>query len=525
MSLSVTPFLLVALFCTVPLLAEKDSQNCPSYQFLVPVALPSVSPSIITAALAAVNATLHSAIDPIYVPGFSASVWYRGVEVQTWSGGVADKSTGRRPDPNQDLYRIASTTKVYVALLAEVFADLGYMSMDDPVAKYCPSFHPINTFDDGQITFHQLASMTAGLPDSLLGYYDWRSNMTTADVFTALNEMPLMVPLSSLPLYSNLGIAVLGHILSEFVAPEGERGDLDALLRKYVLIPLGLDNGNTGYNITASVASRLCPAYDSGTGNRVPAAPEVLGWSAPCGQMWSTMPNLAQFYQSIAAVWGGSRSSGFALSPARAREWLNQPAYVFPDGSMIEGLPWESHVVNGVTVHTKAGDLDGYMTKSAVIPEIRLSFAFAYNGNLEPFSRGDVVIKEVAAQLTAAFIATLQNLQPKRNAGPSASDYFGVYVLAGQPSSVNATVKLDDVGQLVLISPLISPEPLTLEFVSPQTPDTFRAYGQPTSLPCESTMFLDATWASPMRFWRNSVNPLIVESLTVINVNGFWIKM
>jgi CubicO group peptidase (beta-lactamase class C family) len=156
-------------------------------------------------------------------------------------------------------------------MLAEVFAEMGLIaSLDDPVRRYAPSFAgPVNTFGDGaEITLRQLMSHTASLPDSLPGGVDWELNVTTADVFAAIAGLPMTVPLGSLPSYSNLGIALLGHVLAEFIAPPSERGDIAALLGKYILTPLGLA-AETGYTLTPFAVANLVPAYD-GNGDRVP---------------------------------------------------------------------------------------------------------------------------------------------------------------------------------------------------------------------------------------------------------------
>ena len=45
-------------------------------------------------------------------------------------------------------------------------------------------------------------------------------------------------------------------------------------------------------------------------------------WSAPCGTMWSTVSNLAAFHQATAAAYSGATIPGLALTPERARRWL-----------------------------------------------------------------------------------------------------------------------------------------------------------------------------------------------------------
>ena len=518
-------FLTVALFAAAADAARGDG-SCPRGSFLRIVPLPpGALPAPVEAALAAANASLFSALDPVLQPGFVASVFYAGQEVRSWGGGVADKASGRAPQPASDLFRIASNSKVFVALLAEVFAELGLIaSLDDAVQDYAPAFvGPVNTFGDGaRITFRMLMSHTASLPDSLLGGADWSGNMTTDGVFAALAALPLTVPLGSIPSYSNLGIALLGHVLAEFVAPEEERGDIAALLDKYVLAPLGL-TPNTGYNLTDYAVANLIPAYDPGTGARVPL--ETLGWAAPCGTMWSSIPNLARFHQATASVAAGlPPPGGFSLSAARARSWL-QPISLTADNSIVLGAPWEAYVLNstagGFIVRTKSGTLNGYSTKSGLVAELQLSFAFSYNGNFRDWYVGNSVLETVASELAGGFAAAVEALQPPRDAGPSPSDYTGHYVQAANTANV-ADVMVDGTGQLVMVSEVALGLPAVLEAVGAALPDAFRAFQDTTTNTCEHVLMDDTLFAQPVVFARGADGK--VASFAIPNWSGQWLK-
>ena len=508
------------------LLCARAASACPPFSFLRAVALPSPLPAAVAAALDAVNASLYAAIDAKSMPGFVASVFYAGAEVRSWSGGVADKASGRAPAPASDLFRIASNSKLYVAMLAEVFAEMGLIaSLDDPVRRYAPSFAgPVNTFGDGaEITLRQLMSHTASLPDSLPGGVDWELNVTTADVFAAIAGLPMTVPLGSLPSYSNLGIALLGHVLAEFIAPPSERGDIAALLGKYILTPLGLA-AETGYTLTPFAVANLVPAYD-GNGDRVPL--ETLGWAAPCGTMWSSIPNLARFHQATAAAAAGEPSpAGFLLSAARARSWF-EPVSLTPDNSIVIGSPWETFVLpdagGGVIVRTKSGTLFGYSTKSAVVPELRLSFAYSFNGNYADWYGGNTLLRNVSALLVPAFVSALAALQPPRDAGPRAADYVGSYSQFANPANV-AAVAFDASGQLVLTAPATIGAPAVLEAVGAALPDAFRMYQDAADAAdsCEHAAMDDTAWAQPLIFARGADGK--VANFSAVNWQGAWAK-
>ena len=496
---------------------------CPSYQYLRTVPLPSPLPVAIVEALSNVNTSLSSFLDPVSQPGFVASVFYLGQEVSSFGVGVADKTNGRAPGPSKDLFRIASNTKLFVSLLAEVFAEMGLIkSLDDPVSIYVPSFTgPINTFNDGaELTFSMLMSHTASLPDSLPGGEDWSSNMTTQAIFDAIAMLPVTVPLGTLPSYSNLGIALLGHILAEYIALESERGDMDFLLNKYILNPLGL-TPNTGYNLTQYCVSNLIPAYD---GNGDLLTLESLHWDAPCGTMWSTMPNLAKFHQATATLASGTPIPGFLVSPARARLWL-QPVSLTPDNSIVIGLPWETFVLpsedGGFIVRTKSGTLNGYSTKSGFVSELQLSFAFSYNGNFKDWYAGNSLLETVSSELVTAFTTVLKGLQPPRSSGPQAADYVGVYKQVANPLNV-ANITIDSLGQLVLTAPDALGPAAVLEYVGAAVPEIFRMYQDPTIVTCEHPAMADTAWAMPVVFTRGSDKQ--VQGFSLVNWNGQWAR-
>ncbi len=61
---------------------------------------------------------------------------------------------------------------------------------------------------------------------------------TTAQVFAKIAQSPLIYPPGKRPAYSNLGAALLGHLLAEYVYP-GNR-TLPDLVAEYITGPLGM---------------------------------------------------------------------------------------------------------------------------------------------------------------------------------------------------------------------------------------------------------------------------------------------
>jgi CubicO group peptidase (beta-lactamase class C family) len=492
------------------LAVQHAAANCPAYPFLTTVPLPSPLPQALVDALAAANETLTAALTPPAMPGFAFAVHYNGQEIAAWGGGVANLSAAEPvpPSPYTGLFRIASNTKIFVSLLAYIFDSLGYFSLDEPLSKYVPLDVP-NPFDKmaTPITARMLASHSSGLPDSLPGYYDW-TNITTEDTLAMLAVTPMQRAPYTMPSYSNLGIALLGHVLAEYVMDKKDIGDL---IDSYIIKPLNLTH--TGYYYDQKALNEMVPGYDSNA-DVVPI--ESLGWAAPCGCMYSTVSDMASLGQILAAGAAGEQIA-LPLTPGDLRKFF-QPLYYSPDGSLLMGTPWEQMAVNNFLVRTKSGTLTGYATKTTIIPELRLSMTFCFNGNFGSWYTGQAVIQNVTNSIATALQSVLAQLQPARNAGPNPSDFVGTYVQADD-NTTGANVTLS--GGSLFFQMTGDVAPAAMQVVS-SLQDTYLLFYNATSSDCEHVIMGDTQVGTPVLFKRDSKGN--IKSFETIDFSGKFDK-
>ena len=123
-------------------------------------------------------------------------------------GGSSTKEPAT-PVDSSTLFRVASVSKVFPALLAHLFADDGRLGLDDPVAAHLPGFvRPRSPFpgDVGEPTLRHLMSHTAGLQREA------PPGNVTSDVLALVAASLLIAPPGGAPpSYSNLGFALLGY--------------------------------------------------------------------------------------------------------------------------------------------------------------------------------------------------------------------------------------------------------------------------------------------------------------------------
>src|SRR6185503_9680392 len=117
------------------------------------------------------------------------------------------------------VFFIGSVSKTFTALLLQEMADRGEVKLDDPVAKYLPKSVQLPTHGGKEITLLNLATHTAGFPHdpNNLSSGDWKKQSETYTVekmYACLSGFKLSRDPGTEYEYSNLGMALLGHVLA-----------------------------------------------------------------------------------------------------------------------------------------------------------------------------------------------------------------------------------------------------------------------------------------------------------------------
>ncbi len=207
-----------------------------------------------------------------------------------------------RTDPPDEhtLFEIGSVTKVFTASLLAILADEGHFNLEDPVAEHMPclSHLPVG------MTLLSLATHTAGLPKMPSNL--WRSAIkdrrnpnaaySTADLFHYLTRYrPKRGRLAGGQIsYSNLGYALLGHILAQRCDSTYEEAIISCICNA-----LALDD--TRITLNPEQQERLALPH---TASGKPCANWDLDAFAGAGALRSTADNLLRF---LAVNLGNSR--------------------------------------------------------------------------------------------------------------------------------------------------------------------------------------------------------------------------
>ena len=179
-----------------------------------------------------------------------------GKEVLTQA--VGDSMTGVPATPQMH-FRNGAVAISYVSTLLLKLVDDKKVRLDDKMSKWLPDFPHAD-----QVTLGQLAQMTSGYPDYVLGndafdaalYANPFKQWTTDDILAQIRSRPLLYPPGTNWNYAHTNYVLLGLALEKATGQ-----DMPTLLNDKVLRPLGLSQ--TANFDTPEIPSPVLHAFSS----------------------------------------------------------------------------------------------------------------------------------------------------------------------------------------------------------------------------------------------------------------------
>lgn len=199
------------------------------------------------------------------VGDFMAQTHLRAVIVRVTAAGteivtqaVGDSMTGV-PATTEMHFRNGAVAISYVSTLLLKLVDEKKVSLDDKLSKWLPDFPHAD-----RVTLGQLAQMTSGYPDYVLGN-DAFDNLFYANPFRQWTTQEILAQISSRPLLyepgTNWNYAHTNYVLLGLALEKATGQDIPTLLGKKVLAPLGLTA--TANSDTPAIPEPVLHAFSS----------------------------------------------------------------------------------------------------------------------------------------------------------------------------------------------------------------------------------------------------------------------
>ena len=317
-------------------------------------------------ALAYVESWLGYQMRTTEQPGCALAIAYKGEVALDVAFGWADQVSGEALTPRHR-FRVASHSKSFTATAIMKLREQGRLKLDDTAGQYVHGLQP----DIAGATLTQLLSHTAGVlrdgPDSAY-WVDRKPFLDEADLRAEL-ALPPAIPATTRLKYSNHGFGLLGLVIE---AVTGE--SYGAWVQREVVDAVGLtetspdvpSNGPLarGHSGKALLGRRLVFPGDQSTHSLASATGFV-----------STATDLARFFAQLSPTAETSVLSVASRREMSRAQWEDQ----WSVAPQKYGLGTISGTFDGWNWFGHSGGFQGYVTRSAVIPEHDLSLSCLTN--------------------------------------------------------------------------------------------------------------------------------------------------
>jgi len=326
------------------------------------------------------------------------------------------------PLTTSHVVKIASISKTFTDAMMLQLRDKGVVGLDDSVAKHLPGFSVKSPYSSNPtITLRQLASHTSGLPREVPCDWFKYSICTEKEILANLTNTYVLYPPYYRAHYSNLGIALLGRTLEKAAGVPYER-----YVEQNILQPLGMTRSGFTYSNIANYMAVGATSLPNGT--LTPAPIEYLGWATPCGGMYASAQDMAKYIHFIFRQ-NATAGPNQPLSSDSVSEFLTTVS-LSRDGASAFGIPWEFAYdnISKVYIRSKAGELLGFRSQVAVVPEIQLGiFIAASTDSLPDETSTAYTYPALTKILIPAFLRALDRARPAPPFPPNWKAFVGLY--------------------------------------------------------------------------------------------------
>ena len=329
---------------------------------------PAATASDYTTQLAAIEKAIDDKRKELGIPGLSLAIVKDDKVIYLKGLGVKDieKSSPVTPDTR---FAIGSASKAFTAMIAVMGADDGKLSLDDSPKKFLPYFTLRDEEAAAKITIRDLLAHRSGLNRTDLAMVTGMLNRE--ELIKVAGMAKPTAKLGEKFQYQNIMYAAAGEAVAK-----AENSTWDKLIATRIFKPLGMNNSDTtseemqksrdysfgyDYNATTKVTRRLPQ-------RAIPAA-------APAGAINSSARDMAQWLRLMLS--NGTLNGKRLVSEKGFNELVRKQVNI--GGSVDYGLGWFLRQWNGHKVVEHGGNIDGFNSQVALMPDQKLGFVLLTN--------------------------------------------------------------------------------------------------------------------------------------------------
>lgn len=362
-------------------------------------------------ALRVIDIWLDAQRDFDRLPGISVAIVNNQNMIYNKGFGVTDMEK-KTSASSETLYSICSISKLFTSVAIMKLWEEGKLRLDDEVRTLLPSYNLKQQFNESvPITIRSLLTHSSGLPRES-DYPYWSDEFkfpTQKEMLDKLDKQETLYPSSTTYQYSNLGITLLGEIVSAVSGMPYEK-----YVEENILKPLRLSNTRTFMPKELwrnKLATGYSALYRDGTRKMAPYF-NAAGISAAAGYT-SSVEDLARF-----AAWQFRllNNGGKEIIKASTLKEMQRVNFMDPDWKTTRGLGFAVLQMNGSTYVGHGGSCPGYVSQLLLKPKDKLAVTVMINGQ---------------ASDTRKYVEGIFNMLAKAKPTPKKTDSLNLEQYAG----------------------------------------------------------------------------------------------
>lgn len=317
------------------------------------------------------------------VPGISLAVVKDGKVIVAKGYGVR-KLGESAPVDSRTLFGIASNTKAFTATALSLLVEEGKLEWDAPVVRYLPWFQLADPYVTRELAVRDLLVHRSGLGLGAGDLLWWPpSNYNRKEIARRLRRIPLVTSFRNAYAYDNVLYLIAGEVIETISGQTWED-----FVAARILAKVGMTGSNVRHSESGAGAN-IATTHAPIDGKVRPVAPFTSDNTNPAGGINSNAEDMAK-WMIVQLDSGRIAGGGRLFSPRTTRQlWamvtpipIGQPA---PELAALRAnfngyaLGFGVRDYRGKKIVSHTGGLPGYVSKVAMIPELKVGVAVLTN--------------------------------------------------------------------------------------------------------------------------------------------------
>ena len=316
-------------------------------------------------------------MEAYHIPNLSVAVVHNDSALTVKGYGFTDLTTNTAVDPEKNLFRIGSTSKLFAWTAVMQLVEQGKLDLDTDINEYL-DFEIPNRLERrwyqkkaGPITLRHLMAHTPGFEDYMTAVFSISEDSLKPLHQQVRENRPARVFLpGEVTAYSNYGVSLAGYVVQMVSGVPYEE-----YVKKHIFKPLGMDNSTFWQPVPEAMTQQMAKPYRYVNGEYVAADFEFV--SGPAGGMSSSAGDMARFM--LAYLQGGQGVEGQILQEETIDHIFDETTTPHPQlHGMAHGFIKANF--NGREVFHHPGGTMLYDTGLYLIPEENIGFFISHSG-------------------------------------------------------------------------------------------------------------------------------------------------